>query len=48
MKFTSYSFKIKRWCLTRGWSREMITTWIEKEVARWGVPIPLPDFIKNM
>jgi len=57
--FVSYNYSVSmapewyqelwfRWCLTRGWSREMITTWIEKEVARWGVPIPLPDFIKNM
>ena len=31
--------------LTRGWSEDMIMDWVEKEVARWGVPIKIPDFV---
>ena len=37
-----------RYCVSRGWTREMIISWVDREVARWGEPIHTPQFILDM
>ena len=37
-----------RYCVSRGWTREMILSWVDREVARWGEPIHTPQFVLDM
>ena len=32
-------------CINLGWNKEKVLSWVEKEVAKFGVPIRVPDFV---
>ena len=57
--FVSYNYSVSmapewyqelwfRFCVSRGWTREMIHTWVEKEVSRWGVAMQIPEFVEQL